>query len=502
MALAACKRRRRDSYDYVSLLQSHSHPDARRLAQIHSRVVTSGLERDRFVAAGLIARYAALGRAGVAAARQVFDRTPHRDTFLWNVMLQGYARAGPPSYAREAVALFARMRASTQAPEVANRYTYTFAIKACAAAADDGAEAAGRAAGRAVHALTVGAGVHHDVFVCNALVAFYAGRSDVAAARKVFDGVAAKDVVSWNSMIAGYAQNGHSDKAVALLRSVPRRGATCRPDHVTLVAMLPVCAAAAAVREGLWAHSYAVKNAFLVDDALASGLIAMYAACGRLDTARAIFDRAPCRSLATHSAMIQAYGSHGHGVEALNVFRLMLASGVAHDGVCFVTVLSACAHGGLVDDVLGYPSTWRMIWSPAKLRVFDAMGGHGVEKRQVHYACVVDLLGRAGQLTRALGVVESMPFEPGKDVWGALLSACRLHGDMELAERAAERLLVLDPGNAGRYAALAQMYDDAGRWADASRVRRLMRDRGVNKPLASSIVEGNMDKNPQGSQDF
>ncbi|KAK8460252.1 hypothetical protein SEVIR_2G304500v4 [Setaria viridis] len=176
--------------------------------------------------------------------------------------------------------------------------------------------------------------------------------------------------------------------------------------------------------------------------------------------------------------MIQAYGSHGHGVEALDLFHLMLANGVAPDGVCFVSVLSACAHGGLVDD---------------GLRVFDTMGDHGVEKRQVHYACVVDLLGRAGQLTQALGVVESMPFQPGKDVWGALLGACRLHDDMELAERAAERLLVLDPGNAGRYAALAQMYDDAGRWDDASRVRRLMRDRGANKPLASSIVEGHMD---------
>ncbi|CAN6218581.1 unnamed protein product [Urochloa humidicola] len=464
----------RDSYDYVSLLQSHSHPDARRLGQIHSHVITSGLERDGFVATCLIARYAALGRAGVVAARQVFDRAPHRDAFLWNVMLQGYARAGPPSYAREAVALFAHMRADTQAAAAANHYTYTFAVKACTAASDDDVVATGRT-GRAVHALAVGAGVDHDVFVSNALVAFYARRGDVAAARMVFDGVAPKDAVTWNSMIAGYAQNGHSDEAIALLRSMLRCGATCRPDHVTLVAALPACAASAAVREGLWAHSYAVKNAFPVDDALASGLIAMYAACGRLDTARAIFDRAPCRSRAAYSAMIQAYGGHGHGVEALNLFDLMLASGVAPDGVCFVTVISACAHGGLVDD---------------GLRVFDAMGDHDVEKRQVHYACVVNLLGRAGELTRALGVVESMPFEPGKDVWGALLSACRLHGDLELAERAAERLLVLDPGNAGRYAALAQMYDDAGRWDDASRVRRLMRDRGVNKPLASTIVEG------------
>ncbi|GJN34502.1 hypothetical protein PR202_gb23167 [Eleusine coracana subsp. coracana] len=120
-------------------------------------------------------------------------------------------------------------------------------------------------------------------------------------------------------------------------------------------------------------------------------------------------------------------------------------------------------------------------------------GPRGVEKRQVHYARVVDLLGRAGQLSRALRGIEAMPFEPGRDVWGALLGACRLHDHLELAEIAAQQLLVVDPGNAGWYAALARIYNDAGRGDDASKVRRLMRDRGMNKPLGSSIVDGFMD---------
>lgn len=458
----------RDSYGYVSLLRSHS-GDPRRLSESHSRAVVAGLDRDRFVAAGLVARYAALGRAGLDSARQVFDRVPHRDAFLWNVMLQAYAHDAGLTH--EALALFARMRACPLTPAL-NRHTYTFLVTACAGAA-------GHDAGRAVHALAVRAGLDADVFVGNALVAFYAKHGHVAAARKAFDGVAEKDVVTWNSMIAGYAGNGRPDQAVALLRSMRRHGAACRPDHVTFVAALPSCAASACLREGLWAHSYLVKNAIAVDAALATGLVAMYAACGRLDTARAVFDRVVAdRSQAVYSAMIQAYGSHGHGVAALDVFRVMLANGLAPDGVCFVAVLSACARGGLVDD---------------GLRVFDMMDARGVEKRQVHYACVVDLLGRAGQLSRALGVIEAMPFEPGKDVWGALLGACRLHDHMDLAEVSAQRLLVIDPGNAGRYAALAQMYEDAGRWDDSAMVRRLMRDRGVNKPLGSSIVEGDMD---------
>ncbi|RLM84574.1 pentatricopeptide repeat-containing protein [Panicum miliaceum] len=188
--------RPRDSYDVVSLLQSH--PDAGRLAQIHSHVVTSGLEGDRFVAAGLVARYAALGRAGVAAARNVFDRAPHRD-----------ASSG------------------TRVPAAGNRYTYTFAVQACAAAGDDDA---GRA-GRAVHALAVGAGVDLDVFVGNAFVAFYARCGDVAAARKVFDGVAAKDVVSWN---------GPGLRAGPWSPGTPRTGTRTRRSRCSV----PCCGAA------------------------------------------------------------------------------------------------------------------------------------------------------------------------------------------------------------------------------------------------------------------
>ncbi|XP_072966993.1 pentatricopeptide repeat-containing protein At3g24000, mitochondrial-like [Typha angustifolia] len=452
-------RPQRDSYDYSRLLQFHS--GHKSLAQIHAQVITSGLDHNPFLASKLVSLYADLGRGGMEDARKVFDRAPQRDVLLWNVMIRSYANAGPQV---EAIVIFVRMlRGSVPM----NCYTYPFVIKACAALGDE-------QIGRSVHGHVVRVGLDLDLFVGNALVTFYAKYHEVATGRKVFDCIRVKDIVSWNSMIAGYAQNDDASEALVLLHQMLKNGEGCKPDRVTLVAVLPACTEMAAAQEGMWAHSYAVKTGMGMDDALASGFIGMYANCGRLDTSRELFDRVCNPNLVVYNSMIQAYGNHGHASEALEVFNKMLELGVAPDSICFICVLSACSHAGLVDK--GF-------------EIFEMMDNYGVDKGQVHYACMVDLLGRAGQLSRALEFIMAMPIEPEKDVWGALLGACRIYKNIELAEEAAKRLFLLDAENAGRYSALASMYEEAERWEDAARVRKAMRDRGVRKPLGCSMVE-------------
>ncbi|OAY77698.1 Pentatricopeptide repeat-containing protein, mitochondrial [Ananas comosus] len=462
---------RRDSYYYSRLLQSHSDPDP--LAQIHAQITISGLAHNPFLASKLVSRYAGLGPRGVGDARKVFDRAPQRDVLLWNVMIRGCANSGPHA---EAVAIFARMRRGSVA---ANCYTYPFVLKACAALDDE-------RFGKSVHANVVRIGIDRNIFVGNALVAFYAKGSEVEMARKVFDEMCVKDLVTWNSMIAGYAQNDHASEAVELLHGMLQNDLVYEPDRVTLVAVLPAFSALAAAQEGLWAHSYAVKRGIEMDANLGSGFISLYANCGCLDTARQVFDRIPKPNLVVYNTMIQAYGNHGHASEALEVFDEMLQRGVAPDDICFVCVLSACSHAGLVDK--GF-------------EIFEMMENYGVEKGQVHFACMVDLLGRAGQLGRGLELIRNMPFKPEKDVWGALLGACRINNNIELAEEAANRLFLLDPDNAGRYAALAKMYEDVGRWEDAARVRKAMRDRGVKKPLGCSMVEVDAEVHAFGVED-
>lgn len=387
-------------------------------------------------------------------------------------MVRCYANAGPQV---EAIRLYSRMLLDAVEP---NAYTYPFVLKACGVIADE-------RIGRAIHRHIVANGLESNVFVSNALVAFYAKSSEVEDSRKLFDGITVKDLVSWNSVIAGYAQNDRFREAIEVFRRM-LRDYSMMPDRVTLLAVLPACAALAAVREGIWVHSYAIVKGLGLDAALACGLIGMYSNCGRLETAQMLFNRIGERNLVLCNSMIHAYGTHGRASEALQIFSDMLETGIKPDGICFLCLLSACSHGGLVDK--GF-------------EIFEMMDKYGVEKRPVHYACIVDMLGRAGQLNRAFEYIKEMPMEPDRDVWGALLGSCRIWTDVVLAEEAAKRLFILDPENAGRYALLANIYEDVGRAEDAARVRKLMREKGVRKPLGCSMVEVDTELHTFGMED-
>ncbi|ONK64304.1 uncharacterized protein A4U43_C07F24300 [Asparagus officinalis] len=462
------KTRHRNSYYFSRIIQSNPSPSS--LTKIHTQIITSGHFQNPFLVSKLVSVYSDTG--DIKIARKVFDKMPDRDTHLWNVMIRGYANAGPQS---EAVCIYNEMR---RASVVSNCYTYPFVLKACAAVNDE-------RIGRGIHGHILINGLVSNVFVGNALVAFYAKSGEADVSRKLFDEIIGKDLVSWNSMIAGYAHNNNFNEAIDIFHRMLKEG-FIMPDRVTLVAVLPALAALAAIREGIWAHSYAIKKGLGLDIGLASGLIGMYANCGRLETARMLFDRTSERNLVLYNSMLHAYGTHGHASEALEVFSQMLDMGIEPDGICFVCLLSACSHAGLVDK--GF-------------EIFEMMTKYEIEKNQIHYACIVDMLGRAGQLNRAFEFIKEMQVEPGRDVWGALLGACRIWNDVVLAEEAAKRLFVLDPENAGRYAILANIFEDVGRVEDAARVRRAMRDRGVRKPLGCSMVEVDMKVHTFGVQD-
>ncbi|KAK8967475.1 Pentatricopeptide repeat-containing protein [Platanthera guangdongensis] len=450
--------RLRDSYDYTQLL--HSSSDLQTLKLIHAQIFAADLHQNPFLAAKLVSRYADLGSDHMIDARKVFDGMHQRDPFLYNVVIRGYAASGLPG---DAVTVYARM--FCQCGIRPNFYTFPFILKACAAAGQP-------KLGRAVHAHALRACAGGNLFIINALIAFYAKCGMVEIARMVFDRMRTRDLVSWNSAISGYAQNGYGYEALVLFH---RMFVEIMPDYVTLLAVLPACMAMAAITEGMWIHSYALKKCIGIDAAVGSGLIDMYANCGRLSVARKVFDAITEKNLIVYTSMIRALGMHGHGLEALETFTEMLMIGIKPDSVCFVSVLSACSHGGLVEEAI---------------EIFEKMDSeHGVEKGEMHYACMVDLLGRAGKLTDALEFIGRMSGDPGEAVLGAFVGACKARKNIDLGEEAAKRLLLLDPKNAGRYAMLTKIYEDLGRWEDAARVRKVMKDRGVRKPLGCSMVE-------------
>uniref|UniRef100_UPI0040747504 Synthetic PPR-DYW protein n=1 Tax=synthetic construct TaxID=32630 RepID=UPI0040747504 len=428
--------------------------------QIHGHVIKSGFESDVYVQSALIDMYAKCGE--LEDARKVFDEMPERNVVSWNAMISGYAQNGQ---SEEALELFREMQQEGIKP---SEFTFCSVLSACASLGS-------LEMGKQIHGYVIKSGFESIVFVGNALIDMYAKCGSIEDARKVFDEMPERTVVSWTAMISGYAQNGQSEEALELFREMQREGV--KPDEVTLPSVLSACANLGALEQGKQIHAYVIKSGFESDVFVGSALIDMYAKCGSIEDARKVFDKMPERDVVSWNAMIAAYAQHGHGKEALQLFQQMQQEGVKPSEVTFTSILSACSHAGLVDEGHHY---------------FESMSpDYGITPRVEHYGCMVDLLGRAGRLDEAEDLIKSMPFQPNVVVWGTLLGACRVHGDVERGERAAERILELDPESAAPYVLLSNIYAAAGRWDEAAKVRKLMKERGVKKEPGCSWIEVN-----------
>ncbi|XP_076934305.1 putative pentatricopeptide repeat-containing protein At3g49142 [Bidens hawaiensis] len=434
------------------------------ITKTHAKIITGGYEQNLYIGSKLINMYSKLGQFYMTHARQVFDKMPKRDVFLWNMMIQAYANSG---LCNEALVVYNEMCEEGLALD---EYTFTFAIKACGVVKDE-------TTGRGVHGRVVKIGFGGNVFVGNALVALYGKCRMMEECRRVFDEILDKDVVSWNTVISGLANNDCVIEAIDVFHTFLHNECCIKPikpDHATLVSILPACAQVAEIRLGFWVHCYTVKTGLTNDAMVGSGLISVYANSGHLDYARHVFDELHERNVMVWTAMMRGHGMHGNPHEALGLFSNFLESGFQPDGVVFLCLLSTCSHAGLVEK---------------GCEVFNLMVDYGVERCHEHYACMVDLYGRAGLVTEAVEFVKSMPVVPGKDVYGALLGACRMHNNIELAEVVAEKLFVLDPNSGGRYVTMAKIYGDGGRLKDAAAVRKVMVKKNIKKPFGFSSIK-------------
>ncbi|CAA6665055.1 unnamed protein product [Spirodela intermedia] len=299
------------------------------------------------------------------------------------------------------------------------------------------------------------------------------GRAEADYSRRIFDLMGRRrDVVTWNTLMTARARAGRSSEALELFDQMLSEDV--EPSPATLVIVLSACSDAAALRWGELAHGYIREKGLECDASLSTTLIDMYAKCGRLDEARNVFDSMGERDAVAWNAMISAYGGHGRAEEALQVFEEMGRAGVSPNEVTFIAALSACSRAGMVEQ---------------GRRVFGSMGDHSVAPTSKHYACMVDLLGRSGRLEEAEAMAFTVPAAPDSGVWGALLGACRLHGDVEMGERAGKKALELEPENDGYYMVLSNLYNSVGRKADATELREAMVSRGVRKSAGWSMAE-------------
>lgn len=405
-------------------------------------------EKDVVVVTNMIGGYCQVGR--LDEARELFDEMKVRNVFTWTTMVSGYAKNGRVDVARK---LFEVM------PE-RNEVSWTVMLM--------GYTQSGRMkeAFELFEAMPV-----KWIVACNEMILQFGLAGEMHRARMMFEGMKERDEGTWNAMIKVCERKGFDLEALGLFARMQREGVAL--NFPSMISVLSVCASLASLDHGRQVHARLVRSEFDQDLYVASVLITMYVKSGDLVRAKRIFNRFPFKDVVMWNSMITGYSQHGLGEDALNVFHDMCSSGVQPDEVTFIGVLSACSYSGKVKE--GF-------------KIFETMKcTYQVEPGIEHYACMVDLLGRAGRVDEAMELVEKMPMEPDAIVWGALLGACRNHMKLDLAEVAVEKLAKLEPKNAGPYVLLSHMYATKGRWRDVEVLRKKINRRVIKFPGCSWI---------------
>uniref|UniRef100_A0A7N2N1F9 Pentatricopeptide repeat-containing protein n=1 Tax=Quercus lobata TaxID=97700 RepID=A0A7N2N1F9_QUELO len=460
--------------------------------EVHDDAIRFGFHSDTLLGNALIDMYAKC--KCVEDARRVFDGMRVKDVISWTSLSSCYVTYGLP---RQGLEVFREMMLNGVRPSVV---TVSSILPACS-------ELKTLNSGREIHGFVVKNEMGENLFVCSALVGMYASCLSIRHAQLVFDNMSRRDVVlwnviltayfsnkecekglelfyqmrnedvklndaSWNAVICGCVQNGKTEQALEMLGQMQDLG--FKPNQITITSVLPACTSLESLRTGKEIHGYIYRHLFIKDLTTTTALVFMYAKCGDLELSLRVFNMMPKKDTVAWNTIIIANSMHGKGEEALLLFEKMLESGAKPNSVTFTGVLSGCSHSQLVDK---------------GLLIFDSMSrDYSTEPDVDHYSCMVDVLSRAGRLEQAYEFIQRMPIEPTAAAWGALLSACRVHRNMELAKIAAKKLFEIEPHNPGNYILLSNIFSTANLWEEASEIRKLMSDRGIIKEPGCSWV--------------
>lgn len=426
--------------------------------QVHAHVIKAEPEADVFTESALVDMYANYGY--LKEACNVFDKMPKWDLVSCNAMIAGYARN---QHLHKAVNLFRWMQHTGMKP---SQFTLTSILNV---SAFEGA----LEPGKQIHSYVIKIGFDSDVCVGSGLVDVYGKCGDMGGVHGVFDKMPKHDEVSWTAMISGHVQCECNEEALKLYYQMQL--SSIKPDNFIFAILLKACASLAVLESGKQIHANIIRGGFILDLVVGTALIDMYAKCGSIVDACKIFDEMPARNVVSWNAIITGCAQHGHAKKALTLFDQMQHAGMEPDHVTLVGALSACSHAGLIDTGRDY---------------FNSMSqDFGITPRMEHYACMVDILGRAGCLDEAESFISKMPFEPSVLVWRTLLGACRVHGNMKLGKLAAKRLSELEPQDDAMYVLLSNIYAAADQWDDVANARKIMKDRGVKKEPGYSWIE-------------
>ncbi|KAF8034469.1 hypothetical protein BT93_C0700 [Corymbia citriodora subsp. variegata] len=470
------------------------------LKQLHAHILKVHLPEKNPSAIGPLLSVAATSGdpSFFSYACSIFEHLRCRNTFMYNTMIRGYVQSGSPV---AAVSLYLAMLSSGVE---GNNYTFPPLIKACIVMGPDS-----KSIGLLVHAHVVKFGYHVDPFVVSALIEFYSSVCDLENARKLFDRTTERDVVTWTALVDGYGKAGDLENARLLFDEMPKRNVISwsammaaysrvsdfkevlslfrqmqevgfEPNESVLVSVLTACAHLGAVTQGLWVHSYAKRVNFISNRILATALVDMYSRCGLVDLALSVFHNISDKDAEAWNAMIAGVALNGDAEKSLELFKKMIARGTQPTETTFVALLTAYTHAKMTKE---------------GLKLFKEINNvHGVQPKSEHFACIVDLLARSGMVEEAEKFMEEKIGGLGgadANVWGALLHACRVYGNVELGNRIWKKLTDMGITDSGTHVLSYNIYKQAGWENQANHLRKLISDARMKKLPGCSVIEVN-----------
>lgn len=422
---------------------------------IHCHAIKIGFDLDVSLVNALISMYCNCG--DLDAGRLLFYFMPEKSVVTWNAMMTGLRLH---NLQNEVMGLFDEMMKDNQRPDHVSLLNI---LPACYT----------QLQGKSIHAFAIRTGIVQETPLLTSLMIMYARFDNLNSCLLLFRMGKKEDVSLWNAIMSVYTQTNSAKMAITIFCDLHLMG--LEPDNFTILSLISACVQLNSVNLANIVMAFLLRKGFDKNVIISNALIDLYARCGNISNARKLFDELNGKDTVSWTTMINGYGLHGDGKAALDLFLQMELSGIKPDGFTYSTILSACSHSGLAEQ---------------GRKIFNSMADHGISLGMVHYACMVDLLGRTGHLTEAYEMVKGLPFKPSTSLMESLLGACRIHGDVELGVKIGRSLSVLDPESSRPYVMLYNIYAAAGRWTDAERVRSKIEGRQLRKTPGFSLFVG------------
>nr|KJB14965.1 hypothetical protein B456_002G151700 [Gossypium raimondii] len=429
--------------------------------QLHGLAVKYGVINVTSLGNALITMYGKLGM--VEDSERMFHSLSERNLISWTAVISGYVRNG---CSEKAADIFLELL-----------YHGIYCDPSCLVTVLDGcSECRNLDLGVQLHGFVIKSGYLCDANIVTALVDMYSKSDNLKSAKIVFDGFSSKSIALFNAILVGFIKTNRDDDdedAMVLFRQL--RFAGIKPDLVTFSRLLSLSANQACLVKGETLHAYTIKTGFESSLMVSNALITMYAKCGSIKGACQTFDGMHCRDSVSWNAMVSAYSIHGQGKAALRLFKEIKGEGFAVDEFAVLAILQACCYTGLWHD---------------GIRIFNEMeSSYKINPLIEHYACMVDLLGRAGCLSEAMNLISNSRFRDSPLLWRTLVNVCKLQGDIDFAMLASKNLLDLSPEEAGSYILVSNTYAGSGMLDEALKVRTAMNDLKLSKQAGCSWIE-------------